>query len=191
MVSRRLFLCGVLLGAPSWAWASGQNVACGVAAEGVVQTVRATQSVRSSQQDPRLAELVADGAANSPTLRRLIETLDASGVIVYVSFTSSPKLRSYLSHDLVATGAYRYLRVVISIKLTNREVTPVLAHELQHALEVAQARDVCDSAGMTALFNRVGYPALKGVQVRETDAALRVQQRVKAELASSLGLSQK
>ena len=185
MVGRGLFLSGLLLGGPSSVWASDHQMMCEASRGGTAPAMPATRSVRTSQPEPRLAKLLGAGIARSHTFRELVEALDASDVIVYVSFASSPKLRSYLPHDVVAAGAHRYLRVVLSIKLTDREVIPVLAHELQHAWEVAQARDVRDAAGMITLFSQIGYPALKGTQVRETDGALRVQQRVKAELASS------
>ena len=185
MVSRGLFLCGLLLGGPSSVWASDHPMMCEASRGGTAPPMPATRSVRTSQPEPRLAELLGLGISRSSAFRELVEALDASDVIVYVSFASNPKLRSYLPHDVVAAGAHRYLRVVLNIKLTDREVIPVLAHELQHAWEVAQARDVGDAAGMITLFNRIGYPVLKGTQVRETDAALHVQQRVRAELASS------
>lgn len=144
-----------------------------------------TRSVRTSHQEPRLAELLAVGISTSETFRGLVEALDASDVIVYVFFTSSPKLRSYLLHNIVVTGTYRYLRVVIDIKVKDREVIPLLAHELQHAMEVAQSRDVRDSAAMEDLFKRIGYPVVNRSQVRETDAAVRAEQRVTTELSSA------
>ena len=189
MVGRVLLSCGLLLGGPLRVWASGPTM-CGESGTAVAMTMATTRSVRSRLEDPRLGELLRDGVAGSETLRRLVVALDASDVIVYVSFANNPKVRSYLAHDLVAAASFRYLHVVIGATLTDREGIAALAHELQHAMEVAQSPEVTDSAGITSLFRRIGYPTLKGAEVRETDAALRVQQRVKAELASPGGCRQ-
>ena len=69
------------------------------------------QHVRSSE--PRSLALINAGLARSATFRRLIDTLDASDVIVYVELQASRESRqvqrecldAYLLHQVVSRGA--------------------------------------------------------------------------------------
>jgi hypothetical protein len=139
-------------------------------------------AIRSANLDPRLAELLVQGMARSATLRGLIASLEASDVIVHVSFSQSQARNGYLAHQITVAGSYRFLRIMLKARLSNREVIPVLAHELQHALEVAQSPQVRDPDGIKALFERIGFPALESAFVHETEEALRVQRCVRADL---------
>lgn len=139
-------------------------------------------AIRSVNRDPRLAELLAHGMARSVTLQGLVASLEASDVIVYVSFVQTPARNGYLVHQITVAGPHRYLRVLLETRLSNREVIPLLAHELQHALEVAQSPHVRDREGIKALFERIGFPSLESAFVHETEEALRVQRRVRADL---------
>jgi hypothetical protein len=139
-------------------------------------------AIRSVNRDPRLAELLAHGMARSVTLQGLVASLEASDVIVYVSFAPTPARNGYLVHQITVAGPHRYLRVLLEARLSNREVIPLLAHELQHALEVAQSPHVRDREGIKALFERIGFPSLASAFVHETEEALRVQRRVRADL---------
>ena len=56
----------------------------------------------------------------------IVTALEASDVIVHVSFAHSPALNGYLTHQLSAAGSHRYLRVVLKARLSNRESIPVL-----------------------------------------------------------------
>jgi hypothetical protein len=140
------------------------------------------RAIRSASRDSRLAELLVHGMARSPTLRSLVASLEASDVVVHVFFAQSQKRNGYLVHQMAVGGPYRYLRVMLKAALSNREVIPVLAHELQHALEVAQSPRVRDSDDIRALFERIGFPALESAFVHETEEALRVQRQVRADL---------
>ena len=95
--------------------------------------------VRSS--DPRLLKILRDGIARSPTLRDLIGVLNRSDVIVYIE--SRGRMRTgfsaYLVHQLVSAGSHRYLKVVVRRELVRDRLTGAMAHELQHAREVAEA----------------------------------------------------
>ena len=57
----------------------------------------------------------------------------------------------------------------------------MIAHELQHALEVAAAAEVVDARSMAALFGSVGYRLGSS---RETPDALAAADRVLDELAA-------
>ena len=116
--------------------------------------------VRSS--DDRLLKALRDGVARSPTLRDLM---------------------AYLVHRIVTAGNRRYLKVVVNRELARDRLTSVIAHELQHAREVAEAANVRSSAEMGGLFKRLDSG--RCVLIRsctETDAAVRLQAAVLGEL---------
>lgn len=139
--------------------------------------------VRSS--DDRLLKSLRDGVTRSPTLRRLIDVLNRSDVIVYIE--SRGKMRTgfaaYLVHQIVTAGNHRYLKVVVNRELARDRLTVVIAHELQHAREVAEAANVRSGADMEALFKRLDSG--RCVLIRsctETDAAVRLEAAVWNEL---------
>ena len=118
------------------------------AADSPERHVRATE--------PRLLTLIEAGLAHSNTFRRLIDTLNASDVIVYIEpKLTRQALRGYLAHHIVATGGRRYLHIAIQTQGSERHLISLLAHELQHAVEVSQYPDVHDARGLEQLFSRL------------------------------------
>jgi hypothetical protein len=137
--------------------------------------VRATEA--------RILAIVEEGVARSATFRRLVETLDASDVIVYLE----PKfgrgaLAGYLAHRMVAAGPMRYLKIGLDLNGGRDRLVALVAHELQHAVEVAEVTAVRDSESMVHLFERAAIPLVCGDGCYETRAALDVQEAVLAEL---------
>jgi hypothetical protein len=141
--------------------------------------------VRSA--DDRLLKILRDGVARSPTLRDLIDVLNRSDVIVYIE--SRGRMRTgfsaYLVHQIVRAGTHRYLKVVVNRELARDRLTSVIAHELQHAREVADAAEVRSSADMQTLFKRLDTG--RCVLIRsctETDAAVHLEAAVWDELSA-------
>jgi hypothetical protein len=105
--------------------------------------------------------------------------------IVYVA--SSVKLpvttQGALLHRLRLTSdGYRCLWIVVKRDRVSAYRIAVLAHELQHALEVLEDPAARDSAHIERVLRRL-RPDIVG-QVFETDAALAVGDRVLSELAT-------
>jgi hypothetical protein len=150
-----------------------------VAQDTSAQHVRATE--------PRIAAVIAAGLSQSETFRRLIDVLDRSDVIVYVE----PKLTrqalgAYLAHNVVVGGAFRYLHVAIDVHGANGRIVPLLAHELQHAVEVAQDPAARDAHTVDQLFNRLAIEfGCGGSACSETQAAKDVEATVVGELKRS------
>jgi len=140
--------------------------------------------VRST--DARILTLIDAGISCSATFRSLIATLNVSDVIVYIEPNlTRPTLGGYLAHSMVAKGQYRYLRIAVSIAGSERRLVSLVAHELQHAVEVAQAPDVRDQESLERLFSRRAIAfGCGGTSCFETRAAQSVDQRVKEELAA-------
>jgi hypothetical protein len=146
-------------------------------------TAPTARHVRSTE--PRVATLIAKGLSLSGTLRRLVQSLDESDVIVYVETSVVPqRFKGYLLHHVTNRGHCRYLRVVVSAEGRDEHLIGVLAHELQHAREVAQAPEARDEKSLAALFSRIGLcPGCVG-PVYETDAAISLEAAVKKELTT-------
>ena len=138
--------------------------------------------VRSS--DPEIATVIKAGFEQSGTFRRLVEALDRSDVIVYVALKVRREgLGGYLAHNVLNAGPYRYLHVAIGLRGTDARVISILAHELQHALEVAEHLDARDPVRVERLFARLSVD--NGCAVGncfETQAARDIEAVVLAEV---------
>jgi hypothetical protein len=120
-------------------------------------TVAATSHVRATTEEIR--RILQAGLSTSPTFRRLVAALDDSDVIVYVEPKLARKgLGGYLSHAIVAAGSYRYLRVAVETAGPPHARVPLLAHELQHAVEVSRAQAVRDAESVERLFRTLAIP---------------------------------
>jgi hypothetical protein len=136
--------------------------------------------VRSSESD--YAQLIRHGYERSATIRQLVDSLNASDVVVYVEPQFARRgSGGYLLHSVASAGGRRYLRVRLRVGGGDKTLA-ILAHELQHAYEVAQVRDVHDRDAMTALFARLDNGMCRGA-CYETDAAQEIQRAVADELA--------
>jgi hypothetical protein len=146
------------------------------------------REARVRPQDSRLVELVRAGVARSATFRSLIDRLEAGQVIVYISL--SPTLRSSLAGKLTwmtRAGSFRYVRATLNADQSADQMIATLAHELQHALEVAEDEGVTDQRSLLALYKRIGRPSYSGlVAAWETDAAQDTGFKVRRELLSAL-----
>ena len=141
-----------------------------------------TTHVRTTE--PTIAALIAGGVSKSGTFRHLIDSLNASDVIVYVEpQLTRQALGGFLENGVVVSGGYRYLRVAISMRGAKGRIIPILAHELQHALEVAQDPKAVDAITVERLFARLDVPfGCDGSSCSETKAAKDVEDAVSADL---------
>jgi hypothetical protein len=133
-------------------------------------------NVRSSS--PSIAALLEQGQQESPTFAGLVAELDRHDVIVYVQ--SEIRLRAGLggatNHTITTRGQVRYLRVLIDLQRSRERLIGLIAHELQHVLEIARDPTVVSEADVDALFRRIGFRRPGGSY--ETDAARNIQTRV-------------
>ncbi len=133
--------------------------------------------------DPHIAGLFQEGVEHSPTMRRLADAVEASDLIVYIERHNRFRNTEAGEFRLAgAAGGHRYVRIVISTTLNDRELVIVLAHELQHATELAAATDVVSQRDMKAFYRRIGDRQPFGF---DTPAARAVTERVSEELALS------
>jgi len=123
---------------------------------------------------------LGDAAASSPTVRTLMDRLAATDVIVYVEITRSPQVPIARTKLVTATADVRFLRIGLNSVMAPPDVIPLIAHELQHALEIAEHAEVRDDAAVRRLFGAIGHQ--HGIDRFETDAAKRVERAVREEL---------
>jgi len=124
--------------------------------------------------------VIASGMDRSATFRDLATHLDATDVVVYVRFSRcAARVPACLNWIASGAGSRRLLIRVDRFDRSPDEVTALLAHELQHASEVASAPEVTDLASFERLFAARGWKQAAGF---ETAQARDVTKTVAAEL---------
>lgn len=106
--------------------------------------------------DPMIARALSHGYADSPTFRALVARIDGSNVIVQIAQRDDVRACDGETQLLGAAGGYRYLLVTIRTHVPGRALVGLLAHELQHVAEIADARWVHDERSVRALYERIG-----------------------------------
>ena len=150
-------------------------------------------TARLRTADERLRLAIRDGYDRSATFRALVDRLAAHKGMVLVHWAPAltSGLNACLLHQIVVTpDGGRVLWVLVKHNEPSDHLVTVLAHELQHVLEVLDA-GVSDTADIEGLFKRVGvrtgsHGLTRRLPVYETDAAQTVQDRVKRELRTTL-----
>jgi hypothetical protein len=149
-----------------------------LAAEG--KPDKAGPHVRPLQEEGR--RLLATGRARSPTFQRLVTRLEQSDVFVYVDVTVDvPPHLVGLLRFLGATRTSRFLIVRLNRLTEPAALVGILGHELQHAVEVANAEDVTSAEALEQLYRRIGVAT--GPEMYDTDAARQTGYDVRAEVA--------
>jgi hypothetical protein len=151
-----------------------------MAAESITDSPR-RPPIRST--DRRLRSLLEDGVRLSPTLRALVARLRASDVVVYLQCDGYHAPDGRLTF-LSSAGGYRYV-VVRMARFPRLQQIAMMAHELQHAVEIADHPSIVDGPSLVREYQRIGYEnpwnQLPGVAF-DTQAAVRVGEQVLKEL---------
>ncbi len=129
-------------------------------------------------EDAVIGAALRDGLLRSAVIQRLVEVIDASNVIVYLARGDCP--RPAIACVMMAGGGpdVRYVRINFRLPTGlgqpggwhTDELSVAIAHELQHAAEIAAWPDVIDAATLQAAYARRSL-ARGGVHL-ETDAAI-------------------
>jgi hypothetical protein len=131
--------------------------------------------------------IIGRGLAQSPEFRALVERLNRSDVVVYVSedYFQSKALAGQLSF-MTKAGGYRYVRVRLQWRSYDIQQIATLAHELQHALEIADRPGIVDHESLARAFADFGHQRSMSSGVNgsfETTAAMEAGDRVWREVA--------
>jgi hypothetical protein len=140
-----------------------------------------TRHIRTT--DASVRKLLRRGFRDSPSFAALVARIQQSDVYVYVE--EVPGLPAALDGRLMMlprAHEHRYVRIQIALRGAPDDSVALLGHELQHAVEVADAQDVSDQDGMTRLYQRIGMRG--GEHVYDTAAAQQMGRMVRRELNS-------
>ena len=133
--------------------------------------------------DPTAIETLDLALERSRVVRTLIETLERSNVVVHIqSSRDLPLGIAGTTRFVVSRGGYRYLRITIREQLPKETRVAVLAHELQHANEIAGS-PADNVMALRQLFQQCG---MREGNYYETREAQRIEDLVRAELKNAL-----
>jgi hypothetical protein len=144
------------------------------------------RSPRVRPSDGRTASLLLQGLHRSSTIRSLVTALEARDVIVYIEM--QPALKQRLAGTLswvTSTKAHRYVRIAINPELSTDVAVATLGHELQHALEIANARQIVNARAMAAFYQSHGDANQSQSNGWDTEAARVAGHAVRRELSET------
>jgi hypothetical protein len=119
----------------------------------------------------------------SDSIRRMVARLETTDVIALVqlsddaSATPEPSWLKFVG----GSRSSRFVLINLPTGTLHCKNTPMLAHELAHALEIADDPGARDPQSVARLFSHIGYSL--GERVFETDAAATVEACVRWEIA--------
>jgi hypothetical protein len=134
--------------------------------------------------DGRVQRLLATGVKRSPTFAALMASLNTSDVIVYIEpMQTLPNTLAGRLLLMPLNSQQRYLRVQVALAMNPDEMISIIAHELRHAIEIADAPDVRNETGLVKLYERIGRKS--GLpHCYETQAAQDAARHVRRELVA-------
>ena len=153
---------------------------------GVCEATAVPDWIRVS--DCQLRKIVASGLERSETFRQVVERVGRLKGLVYIDcrYVVRPRtprvLVGALMHTVTKAGPYRILHVMVGPHSGDRPLL-VLAHELQHAVEVLES-DATTEDEIDQLFERIGFHTLE-TELSETLAALDIERAVAKELSAA------
>ncbi len=143
----------------------------------------AVNATRLRTSSPRLRRWLARGVERSPTLRALARQVERGDVIVYLemAYDLDAGMAACVTWMASVPGA-RYVRVSLRPNLRETDATAMLAHELQHVVEVIEHPEVTSGDTLAALYARIGHRTGALGVAWDTLAALRAGDSARLEL---------
>ena len=138
--------------------------------------------------DRRMQRLLDQGVVRSKTLRALVERISRSDVVVYVRCEGDPRARITGRMTFVsAVAGVRYVVVRLAPLPSRARQIAILAHELQHVVEVADTPAIVDAESMVREYMRMGHinhhSGAPGIAF-DTETAIAAGRQVLEELAT-------
>jgi hypothetical protein len=144
------------------------------------------QYTRVRSTDGYMIALVRQGYEQSPTFRELVDTLQRSNVIVMVQpgMCAGGRIRSCLV-SVSGSERDRHIRIRVDPRHTIKSgLIAAIAHELQHAVEIAEHVEVTNASGALELYRQIAFGRChEGLSEEcETERALVTERAVLIEL---------
>jgi hypothetical protein len=141
---------------------------------------------RVRSMDRYVFGLIRKGYEHAPAFRALVDALQRSNVIVLVQpgICAGGRIRSCLV-SVNGSDQERHIRIRVDPQHTiENRLIAAIAHELEHALEVAERPDVVDAAGVMKLYRQIAVGRCQqGLSEEcETSKALETERTVLLEL---------
>jgi hypothetical protein len=115
---------------------------------------------------PVIAAALAEGEERSSTFARLLARLRRSDLIVHVLPAEGLGPLDGALQFVASVGNVRYVRIRVRLYQRSSALIMLLAHELMHAVEIADTPEVRDNKSLKVLYSRIGYY----VNTRRADA---------------------
>lgn len=149
----------------------------------VAADARQVPAVRA--MDPGAVEACDRGRVTSASFRALVDAFDPERVVVLIETGVVRTFGTAGATRLVGTaGRWRYVRITVDPDLPLDQRAAVIAHELQHAREIADAAAATQSE-VRQLYERIGRPVHGAVDTYETTEAIAAGVRVWQELRTA------
>ncbi len=152
-------------------------------------TVTLTPEPRVRTTDTRMRRLLDAAVLASPSLRALVDRLQQSDVVVYVQCERyAPSRVAGRLTFVSAAGGRRYVVVRLQRLESRAQQIALLAHELQHAVEIADTPAIVDGASLAREYQRLGHVSTwsttPGIAF-DTAAAVEMGRRVLMEVSAA------
>lgn len=130
-----------------------------------------------------VVDLVQEATERSPTVARLLAAIEASDVILQIDVRYEATVPRAMTHLVTSAGDVRYVRTVINQRMSPWQQIELLAHELQHVVEIAADLNVRDQQTMEARFALLGWREGRHGAF-ETSAAIEAERQARRELSA-------
>jgi hypothetical protein len=137
----------------------------------------------------RVASTLDSSYLASPTIRRLVDEIEASDLIVYLDEKPRGGGPQGTLTFVGASRAARFVRIAVDAALADRQLAALIGHELQHAVEVARATWVIDQRSFADLYRTTGEAMDLAARQYDTAAARQVARQVLVEIGRRPGLT--
>ncbi len=160
-----------------------------LAAAAVVALLASDPPPPHVRPDVSLGPFVGESARRSPSIRALLDRLEATDVIVYVRMRVFDQTALEGRAGMLTTTAAGQRYLVIELACGRPQVTTMatLAHELYHALEIAQQPAIVDAGTLAAYYRRHGVETggSPGRLTFETEGAEQAGYQARRELSDN------
>jgi hypothetical protein len=134
------------------------TLACVLAGVAPVRAESNDHIPRIRTTDRRIRSLIDEGVRLSPTFHDLVDRVEAADVVVYVQCDAfmTTRIRGGRLTFVSAAGGFRYVVVRMQWLPSPQHQIALLAHELQHAVEIGDTPAIVDSASLAREYRRMG-----------------------------------